>query len=62
MYRFTSEQIIVDKSYVFIECDSKSDVTDNMTYQGRELIPFSKAVTKTLDYGVYGSDGVWVWN
>jgi hypothetical protein len=62
MYRVTAEEIIVDKSYVFIECDSKSDVTDNMTYKGRELIPFSKAVTKDLDVGVYDSTGHWNWN
>ena len=61
MYRVTSEEIIVDKSYVFIECDSRSDVTDNMTYQGRELIPFSKALTKDKELGIYDSNGHWNW-
>ena len=61
-YRIKSEEIIAGKSDVFIECDTKSDVSDNMTINGREMLPFSKALTKTLDYGVYGSDGHWTWN
>ena len=61
-YRIEEQEIIVNKSKVVLSCDSKSDITDNMQVEGRDLIPFSIAYTKTLDVGILGSDGVWVWN
>ena len=61
-YRVDSETIIENKSKVTIYCDAKTDVTNNMKIGGRDLVPFSKAITKTLDVGIYGSDGTWTWN
>lgn len=62
MYRIEEQEIIVNKIKCILSCDSKSDITDNMQVEGMDMIPFSIAYTKTLDVGILGSDGVWVWN
>ena len=58
-----NEQKMNGKMLAVIACDTKSDVSDGMTfYDGVTLEQGSVAYTNELDVAVYGSNGHWTWN
>ena len=58
-----NEQKMNGKMLAVIACDTKSDVSDGMTfYDGATLEQGSVAYTKNLDIATYDSNGHWTWN
>lgn len=54
------------EAYVFLEADSKSEVTTDPTDAigmpaGYTYAPFSKVMTLSREIGILGSDGTWKW-
>ena len=57
-----NEQKMNGKMLAVIACDSKSDVSDGMTfYDGVTLEQGSIAYTNDFNYAEYGGDNKWHW-